>query len=81
LVITAWILYVVAAILAVIGLVTVYQDSSPANAIVYIIYAGRGTVWVGAGVIAAVIGTGLYVVGALARLRGELTNLNRPRAV
>lgn len=76
----AWALYGVAAILAVIAFVIAYQDSSGSNKIVggdafnFIIYAGRATVWMGAAITAALIGTGLHIAEGFARLRSELAS-------
>jgi hypothetical protein len=72
--IAAWLFYSASAVLACVALFVTYQDSSYDNAVVggdaynFIIFAGRGAVWIGAAIVAAVIGAGCQVAGTVHRV-------------
>lgn len=63
----AVVFYLAALVLAVYGLFIAFQDSSYSNKVVggdaynYIIFAGRATVVVGAGIISAILGLGCQI--------------------
>lgn len=83
----AVVFYVVSVIFVVVGFVVTYQDSSYETKIVggdaynYIIFAGRGIVWVGAAVVASIFGLGCQLAGHVSRLRRALNRITDAEAV
>ena len=67
----AVIFYVLAAILAIVGVATAYSDADVVggDAFNFIISAGRGAAWVGVAVVTAIIALGLQIAGRPSRKR------------
>ena len=70
LIISALVLGLAGAILAIYGLMVVYDDSTKivgGDAYNYIIYAMRGTAWVAAGAVAVLLGVTASILAFIAR--------------